>query len=162
MIEQCKPNPVTPVKKSEFVQQHPLPSKAQPTLKSQLSRSSPRQPKRSNQQQLSTDRDVKGSSTLAGTTWFTPTGQRLPVLPLATHRRLLRYLATGHEEGEENKQGLPFGLAWQRIVEVVGRTISDFALAYLRQNGRSSLRYIIETVNCKQLKRITANCEGVY
>uniref|UniRef100_A0A183T425 DFDF domain-containing protein n=1 Tax=Schistocephalus solidus TaxID=70667 RepID=A0A183T425_SCHSO len=70
-------------------------------------------------------------------TWFSPTGQRVPVLSPQSHQRLLSYLATG--EIPELKIRT-IGLSWARLLEGAGQTVASVVTHHLRQTGTHGLR----------------------
>ncbi|KAL7064685.1 hypothetical protein AAHC03_05155 [Spirometra sp. Aus1] len=70
-------------------------------------------------------------------TWFSPAGQRVPVLSPESHQRLLSYLATG--EIPESKIRTT-GLSWARLIEGAGQTVASAVTHHLRQAGTHSRR----------------------
>ncbi|VDK32270.1 unnamed protein product [Dibothriocephalus latus] len=70
-------------------------------------------------------------------TWFSSSGQRVPVLSPESHERLLRYLATGEIPELKIRTA---GLSWARLIEGAGQTVANAVTHHLRQTGTHGLR----------------------
>ncbi|KAL5109769.1 hypothetical protein TcWFU_001038 [Taenia crassiceps] len=73
------------------------------------------------------------SPVTAPTTWYSATGQKVPILPPSVHERVLQFLATG-QDSAGMVAPLSVGLTWDRLTEMAGLAIVNSVLTFLKQS----------------------------
>ncbi|VDM17321.1 unnamed protein product [Hydatigera taeniaeformis] len=67
------------------------------------------------------------------TTWYSTTGQKVPILAPSAHERVLHFLATG-QDSAGMVPPLPMGLTWDRLIEMAGLAVANSAIAFLKHS----------------------------